>query len=109
MKTNVSCNPIVVERKYNWLHNVKHSLVKNWCLKRSHLVYFIASKIYHADIRINIALRCRDESEKDWGHAWVSKNGVPLWEPMRNIIRKSMIMIHDNGKTVYWLLISKNG
>lgn len=96
-------NKLVARRKFGLLRSIRDSLVKNWCLKRSRIVYAIASRCMSGEVRINVAMRCREDGQNDWGHAWVTHNGKPLWEFDKAILLKEKTKIADNGIYTYWI------
>lgn len=75
----------------------------NWCLKRSKIIYSIASRCLKGEVRINIAMRCRNQTTTDWGHAWVTVNGTPLLEFNKAFVNKEKTKIKDTGKYIYWI------
>ena len=95
---------LIGKRRLGMLTMILRWLVpRNWCLKRSQLLYAVASKCLHGEVRINVAMRCRNDVTTDWGHAWLSLNGNPLWEWNHAVVRKPMTKISDTGKYVYWI------
>ena len=101
---SINSHKVINRRKFGTLRCLREKLVANWCLKRSRLVYAIASRYKKGEVRINIAMRCRDDSSQDWGHAWVTCDGKLLWERKTAIIEKPKTMIADTGKFIYWVL-----
>ena len=85
------------------IRRVKTALFDNWCLKRSKLIYFFASRLFRSDVRINIAMRCRSDNSKDWGHAWVTCGGKPLLEHNERLISKKRTLIAEDNKYIYWI------
>ena len=94
----------IKEKTYSSNDSLRHLPVKNWCLKRSRLLYAIASKVLSGDVRINIAMRCRQNAVNDWGHAWVSCDGKPLFEHINKRISKRIIKIGESGRYIYWII-----
>ena len=78
-------------------------LIENWCLKRSRLIYGFLSKWIQGDVKINIAMRCRENACADWGHAWVTYNGIPIMEFKRRLINRPKVKIAESEKYIYWL------
>lgn len=101
---SINSHKVINRRKLGILRSLREKTIANWCLKRSRLIYAIASRYKSGEVRINIAMRCRDDSSKDWGHAWVTCNGKPLWERKTAIMEKPKTMIADTGKFIYWVL-----
>ena len=83
--------------------SVRKFFIKNWCLKRSRLIYGIVSRWMHGDVKINIAMRCRENACADWGHAWVTLNGTPVMEFRRRLLKKPRTKIAESEKYIYWL------
>lgn len=54
-------------------------------------------------VRINVAMRCREDTSSDWGHAWVTCDDTPVCERDNRLITKPMTKIADNGKYIYWI------
>ena len=90
-------------RKKGIVRRFKAALFDNWCLKRSKLIYFFASRLFGDDIKINIAMRCRSDSRKDWGHAWVTRGGTPFLERNLRLIEKRRTLIAEDNKYIYWI------
>ena len=90
-------------RNKGLIRRVKTALFDNWCLKRSKLIYFFASRLFRSDVRINIAMRCRSDNSKDWGHAWVTYGGKPLLEHNERLISKKRTLIAEDNKYIYWI------
>ena len=90
-------------RKKGIVRRFKAALFDNWCLKRSKLIYFFASRLFRSDVRINIAMRCRSDNSKDWGHAWVTCGGKPLLERNERLISKKRTLIAEDNKYIYWI------
>lgn len=78
-------------------------LIENWCIKRSRLIYGFVSKWMHGEVKINIAMRCRENTCADWGHAWVTHNGIPIMEFNRRLINRPKVKIAESEKYIYWL------
>lgn len=97
----------IERRKSSLLYGIRESVVKNWCLKRSRLLYAVASRCLSGEVKINIVMRCRNNVDSDWGHAWLTRNGKSLWEPKKKVLAKPKTMIADNGKYVYWIFDEK--
>ena len=93
----------ITKKLYGNRYSPDNIFVKNWCLKRSRLLYAIANRFLSGEVRINIAMRCRDNAQLDWGHAWLSHNGNPLWEHRNSMLNKSKTMLADTGKFIYWI------
>lgn len=96
-------NKVIGRREFGPLRQWREVLVKNWCLKRSRVIYALASRCLPGDFRINVAMRCREDIGADWGHAWVSRNGQPFWEHNKAIANKAKTEIADTGKYKYWI------
>lgn len=95
---------VIVKRKQSPLARLLRSLKPaNWCLRRSKIIYAIASRCLPGEVRINIAMRCRNQTTADWGHAWVSVNGTPLLEYNKAFALKEKTKIKDTGKYIYWI------
>ncbi len=90
------------EKTYS-LQRPRGGIVDNWCLKRSRLIHKLVSKWTRGDVKINIAMRCREDTWADWGHAWVTYNGIPIMEFKRRLINKPKEKIAESGKYIYWL------
>ena len=103
-EANINSQKVIGRRRFGFLRRLREKLVANWCLRRSRLVYAIATRCKSGNVRINIAMRCRDNSSQDWGHAWVTCNGKLLWERRSAITKKPMTKIADTGKFIYWVL-----
>lgn len=96
-------NKVISPSQFGLCRTWRDALVKNWCLQRSKVVYAIATHVCSGEVRINIAMRCRDNTATDWGHAWVTYNGQPLWERRASMVNKPKTMIADTGKYIYWI------
>ncbi|MBQ7511689.1 MAG: hypothetical protein IJ155_01120 [Prevotella sp.] len=94
---------VIGRRQLGRLQTLRRRLVNNWCLKRSRLIYAVASRLLSGEVRINIVMRCREENTTDWGHAWVTRNGRPLMEYEGRMFKKPMTKISDTGKYIYWI------
>ncbi len=103
-ETSIDHHKIITRQDHGVLRNIREQLVKNWCLKRSRIIYAIVSKYKSGELRINIAMRCRENASQDWGHAWVTCDGKPVWSREKTMIEKPKTMIADTGKYVYWIL-----
>lgn len=92
----------IKEKKYS-PQKLRGFLIENWCLKRSKLIYSLVSRWKQGDVKINIAMRCRDNTYADWGHAWVSYNGTPIMEFKRSLLNRPKVKIAESDKYIYWL------
>lgn len=92
-------------RRHKIRHRIRHNLFNHWCLHRSRLIYCLLGGYCRSELRINISVRCRDNVSQDWGHAWVSLNGKPIFEHSNNIrlTCKPMTMVADTGRYIYWI------
>ena len=94
---------IIARHQFSVLRRARDAVVKNWCLKRSRLIYAVASRCMTGAVRINVAMRCREDTSSDWGHAWVTCDDTPVCESDSRLITKPMTKIADNGKYIYWI------
>ena len=78
-------------------------LLNNLFLSRWKMLYYVLSLLWFGEARINIVMRCRENTEYDWGHAWVTLNGKPFMERKTGVINKSKKQISDTGKFIYWI------
>lgn len=94
---------VVQQAEHGWARRWRERLISNWCRRRSHLLYFIISHVTNADVKINIAMRCRNEVDKDWGHAWVTVNGRAFLESHTEVLQKERTKIAETEKYIYWI------
>ncbi|MBS7411111.1 MAG: hypothetical protein SO082_03995 [Candidatus Limisoma sp.] len=90
-------------RRMSVIRQMRMKLLNNWCLTRSKMLYYVLSLLRIGEARINIVMRCRENTEYDWGHAWVTLNGKPFMERKTDVINKSKKQISDTGKFIYWI------
>lgn len=86
----------------------KRSFINNWCLKRSEVIYALTHRWMKGDVRINIAVECRERTDMDWGHAWVTHNGRPFLESNKELLSRPKTKIAESSKYVYWVYNSKS-
>lgn len=94
---------IIGKRKQNPLTGLLRSVVDHPCLKRARLLYILLTPFGREKLRINIAMRCRDDASRDWGHAWLTRSDRPVLPGKRSLIRRPMTLISDDGHTRYYL------
>ncbi|GEM_PF-4376502 len=94
---------IITPRKQHGRLWLPPSLINHWCLKRSRIIYLILSRFLPGKVRINIAMRCRNNHNYDWGHAWVSYDKKPILEFSQTLKHKNKTEITDTGTIVYWI------
>lgn len=97
----------IKERIY-FPRGTKRFLINNWCLKRSKVIYALTHRWMKGDVRINIAVECRERADMDWGHAWVTHNGRPFLESNKELLRRPKTKIAESGKYIYWVYNSKS-
>ena len=88
--------------------SIRHFFINNWCLKRSKVIYALTHRWVRGEVRINIAVECRERTDMDWGHAWVTLDGKPFLEPNKKLLERAMTKIAETGKYVYWIYNSKS-
>ena len=91
------------EKKTYSSRKLRGFLIDNWCLKRSRLIYAFVSKWMQGEVKINIAMRCRENTFADWGHAWVTHNSIPIMEFKRRLINRPKVKIAESRKYIYWI------
>jgi hypothetical protein len=96
------------KEKIYFQRRTKGFFLKNWCLKRSKIIYAIVHRWMKGDVRINIAVECRENKDMDWGHAWVTCNGEPVFEPNSQVLSRAKTKIAESGKYIYWIYNSKS-
>lgn len=94
---------VIKPRQFGLLRRLRDGLFRNWCRKRSHLLYHIVTPFTKSDVKINVAMRCRDDIAADWGHAWVTVDGIPFMEWNRRILSKSRTKVAESEKYIYWI------
>ena len=88
---------VIGVRRVSIIRQMRMKLLNNWCLTRSKILYYVLSRLPVGEARINVVMRCRDNTEYDWGHAWVTLNGKPFLERKKGLINKDKKQISDTG------------